>query len=149
MDTLVFTAINRLLKINRVHKRRIESQVAEIGVHRTQHRILMVLARTGHLPSQKQLAQRFDLTPAAITGAVQRLESDGYIARSLGADNRFNEITITDKGREMVETTRERFAAVDETFFEGFSEQELVEFSAYLERIIENVGGSVEHETVV
>ncbi len=141
MENQVFTAVNRLLKINRAHKHLIDSQVTAIGLHRTQHRILMYLAREGQLPSQKKLAERFEVSPPAITASLQRLEGDGYIARTLGADNRFNEITITDKGREIVTRTRALFSAVDDGLFSGFSEEELSAFLAYLDRIILNLKG--------
>ncbi len=141
MEGKMFSVINRLMKINRGHKQLIDSRVAEIGIHRTQHRILMYLARKGRLPSQKQLAECFELTPAAISGAVGRLEADGYIKRELGPDSRFNEITITDSGMEIVERTREMFSRIDEHLFEGFSDEELEEFSVYLDRIILNMKG--------
>ncbi len=149
MDNKVFTAINRLMKINRSHKHLIDSQVAKIGIHRTQHRILMHLARFGNLPSQKQLAQAFDITPAAITGALQKLEKDGYIERKIGADNRFNEVTITEKGKDAVEKTRELFTEVDNSLFDGFSDSDLTAFSEYLDRIIENLKGREENEKMV
>ncbi len=149
MDNKVFNAINRLMKINRGHKHLIDSQVAKIGIHRTQHRILMHLARAGNLPSQKQLAFAFDITPAAITGALKKLEKDGYIERKNGADNRFNEVTITEKGREVVGKTRELFAEVDNSLFDSFSDTELTVFSEYLDRIIENLKGKEENEKMV
>ncbi len=141
MDNNIFTAVNKLMKINREHKRLIDSEVAEIGIHRTQHRILMYIARNGNLPSQKKLSEYFEVTPSAITGSLQKLESDGYIERKLGEDNRFNEITITDKGRDVVERTREKFATVDDCLFRGFSDGEIIEFSEYLERILQNMKG--------
>ncbi len=144
MNQQVFTAINHLIKINRAHKRIIDSQICEIGIHRTQHRILMYLGRNGNLPSQKKLAEYFEVSPAAITGSLQKLETDEYIERRLGADNRFNEITITEKGREIVETTRARFSEVDDSLFAGFSGDEIAEFSAYLERILENMKGEAD-----
>ncbi len=132
------------MKINREHKHLIDSQVTKIGIHRTQHRILMHLAREGDLPSQKKLAEIFEITPAAITGALQKLEKDGYIERKIGSDNRFNEVTITEKGKEIVEITRELFAEADNALFTGFSDEELTVFSAFLERIIANVKGKEE-----
>lgn len=140
-NNIIFEAVNRLIKINWSHKAKIDGKVAEIGIHRTQHRILMYLAKTGQLPSQKRLAECFGITPAAITGALQKLEADGYIERKLGEDNRFNEITITEKGREVVEKTKSMFAAVDEQLFQGFSKEEIVALSGYLERIIVNMKG--------
>ncbi len=149
MDNKVYIAINKLIKVNRKHKHLIDSQMAEIGIHRTHHRILMYLGRKGELPSQKKLAEYFEVTPAAITGALQKLESDGFIERNLGVDNRYNEIRITEKGKEIVEKTRELFAQVDDSLFVNFSETEIDEFSAYLERIIDNMKGKEENEKVV
>lgn len=140
-NNIIFEAVNRLIKINWSHKAKIDGKVAEIGIHRTQHRILMYLAKTGQLPSQKRLAECFGITPAAITGALQKLEADGYIERKLGEDNRFNEITITEKGRDVVEKTRSMFASVDEQLFQGFSKEEIAALSGYLERIILNMKG--------
>ncbi len=139
MDDPMFTAVNKLIKINREHKRLIDSQVAELGIHRTRHRILMHIAKKGGLPSQKKLAEHLEVSPAAITDALQKLEADGYIERKPGTDSRFNEITITQKGREIVEKTKERFAAIDDRLFAGFSSEEMAEFVAYLARILENV----------
>ncbi len=139
VDNKIYTAINKLMKINRQHKRLIDSQVTEIGIHRTQHRILMYLARNGNLPSQKQLADYFEVTPAAITGSLQKLEADGYIQRKLGADNRYNEVFITDAGKEIVERTRKLFAKVDNILFDGFSKDELAVFCQGLDRVINNL----------
>ena len=141
MDNIYFNAINQLIKVNCAHKCSIEAKVAEIGIHRTQHRILMYLSREGKLPSQKRLAEYFGITPAAVTGALQKMEADGYILRTLGEDNRFNEIIITEKGKEVVEQTKVIFAQIDQSLFEGFSRQEVAEFTAYLCRMIENAKG--------
>ncbi len=148
MNNEIFFAVNRLMKINREHKHIIDSQVADIGIHRTQHRILMHIARKGNLPSQKELAEHLDVTPAAISGALQKLESDKYIERKLGSDNRFNEITITEKGREIVEKTRERFSSVDNSLFRDFTPEELTLFSGYLERILVNMKGAADEKMV-
>ncbi len=141
MESNINIAVNKLMKVSRLHKRLIDSRVTEIGIHRTGHRILMHLARAGGLPSQKTLAEHFEITPAAITGALQKLENDGCIQRNIGTDNRFNEITITEKGREIVENTKKLFSMVDESLFEGFTDGEISEFSSYLERIITNLKG--------
>ncbi len=138
---IIFNTINKLIKINKEHKRLIECRVSEIGIHRTQHRILMYLAQNGEIPSQKKIAEHFELTPAAITGALQKLEADGYIERKLGTDNRFNEIKITEKGLEAVEKTKAMFSAVDSLLFKDFTKSEIDDFSAYLEKILDNLKG--------
>ena len=136
----VFTAVNMMISTNRMHKKLIESDVSkQFGLHRTQHIILMHLASKGKLPSQKELANCLNITPAAITGELKKLENDGYILRSMGTDNRFNEITITDKGRQTVEKSKEIFSKIDNLLFDGFSDEELSNFISGLEKIQNNI----------
>lgn len=133
------TAIDAMIRTDHMHKSLIDSRVREIGIHRTQHRILMHLARRDKLPSQKELAEHLDITPAAVTGALKKIESDGYIERTLGHDTRYNEIKITEKGRELVALTRELFSATDKSMFDGFSDQELDTYIACLGKLQANI----------
>lgn len=132
-------AIEMMMKINKAHRGMIEQQAKEIGIHRTQHRILMHLARDGTLPSQKELAERLEITPAAVTIALKKIENDGYVERTLGQDTRYNEIKITEKGRTLVNRTRELFSEVDTAMFEGFTDDELDLYIACLEKIQGNI----------
>lgn len=136
-------AVEMMIRTDHMHRALIDSRVHEIGVHRTQHRILMHLARHEHLPSQKELAEHLDITPAAVTGALKKMERDGYIERTLGQDNRFNEIRITEKGRDLVKLTRRLFSEADMSVFEGFSEEELSSYLRFLEKMQENMRGYV------
>ena len=99
----------------------------------------MHLARHNQLPSQKELAEHLNVTPAAITGALKKIEADGYVERTLGHDNRYNELRITDKGRELVKKTRVLFCEVDSSLFDGFSEEELNSYVKSLEKIQANI----------
>jgi DNA-binding MarR family transcriptional regulator len=49
-------AIEMMIKTDHMHKALIDTRVKTLGIHRTQHRILMHLARHDKLPSQKELA---------------------------------------------------------------------------------------------
>jgi len=142
-----FNAVNMLISTNRMHKRLIDSSVcANIGLHRTQHIILMHLSRKERLPSQKELAEHLNITPAAVTGALKKLEIGGYIERSAGDDNRFNEIFITELGKHVVEETKAMFSKIDAGMFSGFSSEELSILIGYLERMQKNMsdlGGKV------
>ena len=142
-----FKAVNMLISTNRMHKRLIDSSVSDkVGLHRTQHVILMHLSKKDRLPSQKELAEHLNITPAAITSALKKLESGGYISRSMGYDNRFNEILITELGRRVVEESKAVFAKIDESMFLGFSNEELKILISYLERMQNNmtdIGGKI------
>ena len=138
-DTKLSQAIEMMIRTDHMHKAMIDLRVRGMGIHRTQHRILMHLARNDKLPSQKELAEHLDITPAAVTGALKKIEKDGYVERTLGHDNRFNELRITDKGRELVNLTREIFSEVDTSMFEGFSDEELDSYISSLEKLQANI----------
>ena len=142
-DNKIFNAVNIMIQTNRMHRHLIDSMVSEIGIHRTHHRILMHIALNDKLDSQKSLAEHIGVTPAAITFALKKLESDGYIKRAQGSDNRFNEIVITDLGKEVVQNTRALFSEIDTSLFEGFSEEELDGYIAYHEKIQNNIKNSL------
>lgn len=142
-DTKLTRAVDMMIRTDHMHKALIDSRVREIGIHRTQHRILMHLARDGMLPSQKELAERLDITPAAVTGALKKIERDGYVERTLGHDNRYNELKITDKGRELVKRTRELFSEADTSMFEGFTDEELTTYIACLAKLQENIRSQI------
>ncbi len=137
-DDKFFTAVNGTVRFMRMHRRLIESKVGELGLPRTSHRALMYLSKKERLPSQKELACHLELTPAAVTGILQRLEADGYIKRTLGTDNRFNEIEITEKGRNTVKRSQEFFKEIDSAMFSGFTDAEMELYTAFLDRITKN-----------
>lgn len=132
-------AIEMMIKTAHMHRALIDSRIGSLGIHRTHHRILMHLARHNILPSQKELAEHLDVTPAAVTGAIKKLEQDGYVERTLGHDNRFNELRITDKGRALVVKTRNIFCEADASMFDGFSDEDLDTYISCLEKLQSNI----------
>ncbi len=138
-DTKLSKAINMMIKTDHMHRSLIDSRVGSLGIHRTHHRILMHLAIRDKLPSQKELADHLNITPAAVTGAIQKIEKQGYIERTLGHDNRYNEIRITEKGRELVTQTKIMFSEADSSMFEGFTDEELDIYIACLEKLQGNI----------
>ena len=117
--------IHKMLSTNKLHRKAIETVVDNICIHPSRHRVLMNLARQGTIRSQKEIAESLGISPAAATGSLSGLEKDGLISRSAGADGRFNEITITERGRELVDLTKEHFFEVDKETFRGLSQEEL------------------------
>ena len=132
-------AIDMMIITDRMHRHLIDFQAAKIGIHRTQHRILMHIARNNKLGSQKAIAEHIGVSSAAITGALQKLEQDGYIERNHGEDGRFNEVAITEKGKKIVEETRQLFSTADISLFDGFTDKELDIYIENLTKIQENI----------
>lgn len=135
----ISTAVNIMIQTDRMHKHLLDLSVSKIGIHRTQHRVLMHIARHGKLTSQKSLADHIGITPAAMTGVLKKLEGDGYIRRVQGNDNRYNEVEATPLGKKVVEDSFAIFSRLDTSLFEGFSDEELDGYIFYLEKIQENI----------
>ena len=134
--------IQAFIRTDITHRRAIEQWATDAGMHRSQHRMLMYLTRCEGSPSQKDIAKHFDISPAAVTVTLKKLESDGYIERGKCGectDSRINEIKITEQGRRAAMQSRKYFQHVDGEAFKGFSPEELEEFTALLERMQENL----------
>ena len=134
--------IHAFLSADILHRRTIEQWATDAGMHRSQHRMLMYLTRCEMTPTQKDIAKHFDISPAAVAVTLKKLESDGYIAREKcgeRTDSRYNEIKITDRGREAALQSRKYFQHVDNESFKGFTAEELNLFTSLLERMQENL----------
>ena len=134
--------IHAFISADLLHRRTIEQWANDAGMHRSQHRMLMHLTCCENTPTQKDLAKHFDISPAAVAVSLKKLESDGYIERekcATSSDSRYNEIRITERGKEAVMQSRKYFRHVDSEAFKGFSKEELEIFSSLLERMHENL----------
>ena len=143
----ISSAVNVMIQTDRMHKHLLDSNVSKIGLHRTAHRVLMHIARHGRMLSQKSLAEHIGITPAAMTGVLKRLENDGYIKRFQGDDNRYNEVKLTDKGKNVIEESFRLFTRLDASLFEGFTDEELDGYIRYLEKIQNNIRGNIENNS--
>lgn len=95
------------------------------GINPSHYLILKTLKNSG---SQKasELAEAIQMTPGAITGASDKLVSEGYAERK-GAmrDRRVVYLEITDKGEQILESMIENQKKVTEKFFEGLSDEDI------------------------
>ena len=134
--------IHAFISADILHRKTIDAWATDAGMHRSQHRMLLYLTKCNETPSQKDLAKHFDISPAAVAVTLKKLESDGYIERGKcgeRTDSRFNEIKITERGRDAVLQSRKYFQHVDCEAFKNFSEEELELFASLLERMQENL----------
>ena len=134
--------IHAFISADILHRRVIEQWACDAGMHRSQHRMLMYLTRCEGTPSQKDIAKNFDISPAAVAVTLKKLESDGYIERGKcgeRTDSRFNEIKITERGRDAALQSRRYFQHVDNESFKDFTDEELEIFISLLERMQENL----------
>lgn len=139
----VTDTVRLFITVSRMHHCEVERRVANLGIHHSQHRMLMQLSHCDHTPSQRELADVMGISPAAVTTTLKCLEKEGYVSRSMtDEDNRRNDVAITEAGRQKIEDSRLIFDSVDQTMFQGFSEDELQALSAYLRRMSDNLSAS-------
>lgn len=129
-----------LMRSTRMHRRIIESRIQELGIHPSQHFVLMQLSNGGPMASQSQIAEKMDVSAASVARTLKNLDEGGYITRADGqTDSRRNEITITPKGEDVVQASRRIFQSVDEAIYAGFSPEELSRLEALLHKMIDNL----------
>ena len=130
-----------LLRIRDHEHRRVILQLVQqcTGISHSQHLLLMVLSND-EFHSQKEIATKLNISPAAVTMSLKKLESEGYIIKNTNPnDTRFNFVTLTEKGEGVVSFSRQLFDDIDHELFAGFSKEELNILSGYLTRILDNL----------
>ena len=132
--------VGLIMQANRLHRSVVGKKLGILNMHRSQHMLLMLISRLPDNVSQKELADRLQITPAAVAMTLKKLESGGYISRCADTDdNRVNRITVSEKGENAVKLSEEIFSAVDDAMFEGISESELADFIRTMEKINDNL----------
>ncbi len=140
MDTdTLHTVQHAFIHTDRLHRTVVENAISSLGLHRSQHMLLFHLSRLKQTPTQKELADFFQISSAAVAVTLKKMEQNGYISRKCGGDMRCNKITITQKGQEMLSRSKELVEQIDETMYKGFSRAELDTLYSYLIRMQNNL----------
>ena len=119
-------------------KRVISKKVEDTGIYRSQHRLLMILGKHPDC-SQTTLAEKLEISPAAVAVSLKKLERSGYISKQCNEeDNRENHVVVTEKGREAIDKSVMYFQEIEDALFDGFSEEELEQYMIFFKHFIEN-----------
>ena len=128
--------MRKMLRISRLHRMAFEKNISQMGIHQSQHHLLMYIAKEGEIISQKEIAERFGITPAAVARSLKLLECEGFISRANHEDDgRINRIAITDKGKEIIEKSCKMFKETDSDIFDDFDTNEIEELNRLLDKI--------------
>lgn len=136
----IHRAIDLLIRTTHLHHRNIEKRFENTGLHRSQRRMLMHLSRFDTMPSQRRIADDFDISPACVARTLKSLASEGYITRADDEDDlRRNTVSITQKGLDTVSETRNTFEMIDHAAFEDLTPEEIHQLISLLERVKVNL----------
>ncbi len=135
----VAEVVNLFLHVNRVHRAMAEEQISKLGIHNSQHQMLALIAASKNI-CQKEIAQKLEISSAAVAVTLNKLEAAELITRTQSFDDaRMNHITVTDKGAKLLKTTRELYADIDDQFFTDVTDEELETLKTLLGKMAENV----------
>lgn len=141
MDTKGGYLISR---IKQVGTRLFDRMLADADIdafNGAQGRILYVLwGRDGITISQ--LSAQTSLANTTLTSMLDRMEASGLIRREPSPkDRRALLIRLTDKARSLQADYDRISQQMNERYYEGFTEAEVRQFEAYLERVLSNLEG--------
>jgi len=108
--------VTSIMRVQQVLLSRVEAILRPLGLTFARYEVLMLLrfSRKGSLPVGK-IGERLQVHPASVTNAVQRLEQDGFVVRSVNpADGRSVLAEITSSGRQVTNEATDRLN--DEVF---------------------------------
>ena len=136
--------IKRLSEISRqadrVHRKLFAKHTAvNYGIHRSQHRMLAFILANKSV-SQKQIAENFNISAAAVAVTLKKLEAFGLVEREAAqSDGRRNNISVTAKGEEVINETKYIFNVINQLAFADFTDEEIEKFHEFSERMLNNL----------
>ncbi|HHW00095.1 MAG TPA: MarR family transcriptional regulator [Clostridiaceae bacterium] len=131
--------IHQLIYFAIKHRKIMQSYLNETGVYQAQHRLLMEISHNPNA-SQNDIACSMNISPATVAVSLKKLEKGGYINRAIvEEDNRINKINITEKGKKVVEQSKQIFESADRKVLEGFTEEEKQTLFILLKKLNSNL----------
>lgn len=131
-------------QIKQMGGRIFEKILSEKGIdafNGAQGRILYVLWQNESIPIT-ELSEKTGLAKTTLTSMLDRLEVLGHVQRVFDkTDRRRVLITLSEKARELQNEYDEVSVKMNEIYFQGFSNEEILQFEGYLLRILENLKG--------
>lgn len=140
MSPIAFRDIARLfVNVARLHRTRADQYMDRVGLYSGQALLLAVLTRRDGM-THSEIAEELEISPAAVTKAIKRMERAGYLLRQPdSSDERISRVFLRDKGRKVYDQIEHAFGCLDRMMFAGFTEPELAQLHGLLTRMWTNL----------
>ena len=136
-------------RIKQVSGRLFDRMLAEADVaafNGAQGRILYILWQGDGL-TISQISAQTSLANTTLTSMLDRMEQSGLIVRSPSpSDRRALLIHLTDKAKSLQQDYDRISQQMNELYYLGFTEAEILQFEGYLSRVLNNLQGGFHHE---
>lgn len=129
-------------RIKQVGTRIFDRMLAASGIdsfNGAQGRILYVLWQNDEI-SISNLSAQTSLANTTLTAMLDRMESMGLIVRKPDPKDRRNRlIALTEKAKALQDDYNRISEQMNEIYYTGFTETEIVQFESYLQRVLHNL----------
>lgn len=129
-------------RIKQTGTRIFDRMLAESGIdsfNGAQGRILYVLWQNDAI-SISSLSAQTSLANTTLTAMLDRMENIGLIVRKPDPKDRRNRlIALTEKAKSLQDDYNRISRQMNEIYYTGFSEAEIIQFESYLQRILNNL----------
>ena len=136
-------------RIKQVSGRLFDRMLAEADVdafNGAQGRILYILWQGDGL-TISQISAQTSLANTTLTSMLDRMEQSGLIVRSPSpTDRRALLIHLTDKAKSLQQDYDRISQQMNELYYLGFTEAEILQFEGYLSRVLNNLQGGFHHK---
>ena len=115
--------------------------LASMELTAAQGPIIGYLAHRKTPPCAKDIEETFHLSHPTVSGILSRLEKKGFVEfRPDETDRRCKRIYLLPKGLQCSEMMHDTIRATEARLVESFTEEEMAQFSQFLDRAIANMG---------
>lgn len=129
--------------INRMHFNCAKREFEKRGFNNASHPHLLFVLRHeigNRVVSQKELSYTLGINPSTFAVLIKRMEEAELIQKMQNEDDlRCNIITLTEKGKKLVDESTAIFNIVDKKMYQGFTEKEKAQLKQFYSRMIANL----------
>lgn len=119
------------------------SRLSKLGLLKGQPKMLRFLGENDGC-RQKDIAERFYLRAASVSGILNTMEKSGLIERKINPKSRRETLVyLTEKGKEKLEQVREFYGRLDDEVFAEFSDEEYETMMATLSKLQKAISGKI------
>ena len=116
--------------------------LAQMDLTSSQGLIVGYLVRRAEAPCSRDLEEHFHLSHPSVSGTLNRLEKKGFLElRPDPEDRRCKRIYLLPKGMECHQQIVSTITQIEQRITQDFTPEEQAQFSAFLDRAIQNMGG--------
>ena len=128
-----------LARVTSIYAQRMDASLKPIGIDVPRWRVLTLLQKNG-ASTVTQLSQEAVSKISTMAKIVQRMTAEGLISvRTSDDDARSTEVTISSRGREILENVQAKVSRIGRRAFDGISPDDLRRINEICERLYDNL----------